>query len=136
MDASDVYPVGGVVGRGLAGATVELLTDAGRLQGEEPRSVRDDEKRVRDAPRHERHAAGTDSTFVAVDVDEDLALEDVDGLIGVRMAMQRGGLALGHGVFEQEERAVGVLSHELPGMEATSEERLLVAFAVGPDDRN
>ena len=128
--------VGGVVGRGLAGAAVELLADAGRLQGEQPRPVGDHEKGVRDTPRHERHAAGADSTLAAVDVDEDLALEDVDGLVGVGMAMQWGGLALRQGVFEQEERAVGVFGHELPRVEAASEERLLVAFAVGSDDRN
>ena len=70
----------------------------------------------------ECHAAGTDSTLFAVDVDEDLALEDVHRLIGFGVSMQWGGLALRHDVFEQEERAVGVFGHELPRMEATSEE--------------
>ena len=123
---------GRVVGRGLAGAAVERLADPGRLQGEQPGAVGDHEKGVRYALRRERHAAGTDSSLLAVDVDEDLALEDVDRLVGFGMSMQRGGLALRHDVFEQEERAVGVFGHELPRVEATSEERLLVAFACRP----
>ena len=73
-----------VVGRGLAGAAVERLADPGRLHGEQSGAVGDHEEGVRHALRRERHAAGTDSTLLAVDVDDDLAFEDVDGLVGFR----------------------------------------------------
>ena len=100
------------------------------------RTVGDHEEGVGYAPRGEGHAAGSDEALVAVDVDEDLTFEDVDGLVGLGMAVQRRGLALRHDVLEQEERAVGVFGRELPGVEAAAEEGPLVAFAGGSDDRN
>jgi hypothetical protein len=39
-----------------------------------------------------------------------------------------------HDIFEHEERATRVFGLELPRMEATSEERPLVASACGSDD--
>ena len=74
--------------------------------------------------------------LLAVDVDDDLAFEDVERLVGFGMPMQRGGLALRHHVFEQEEGAVRVRRRELPGVQPAAEERPPVAFACCPDDRN
>ena len=83
----------------------------------------------------EGHATGADVGLDAVDQDEDLALEDVDGLVGLGMAVQRRALALRHLVLEEEEGAASVLGEELPRVEATSCEGLLVAFTCGSDDR-
>jgi hypothetical protein len=89
---------------------------------------------VRHALRHERHAAGTDAGLFAVDVDDHLALEDVRHFVGLGMAVERRRLASHHRVLEKKERAPGVFCQELPRKDAAPKERLLLAFARGPDD--
>ena len=68
-------------------------------------------------------------------VDLDLTVEQVDGLVRLGMAVERRGLALRHHVLEEEEGAGRLLAQELPRVEPPTEERLLVTFAGGPDDR-
>jgi hypothetical protein len=53
------------------------------LERQEPRLVGDHEERVRDAARHERHRTCSQVALLSVDVDDDLAVEDVGGLVGV-----------------------------------------------------
>jgi Transposase, Mutator family len=67
-----------------------------------------------------RHSAGghgdakrPDPLLVAVEVEEDFALQHVQGLIHLRVHVERRGLPLGHDILEQDEGA-GRLGHRRP----------------------
>ena len=90
---------------------------------------------MRDAARHHHHPAGPDLLLAVADAHEDLALEEVRHLVRVRVAVERGHLALRHVVLEEVEGAAGLFGGGLPGVRAAAEEPPLLAFAVGPDDR-
>src|SRR5205809_800627 len=84
--------------------------------------------------RRQGHAAGPDTLLPVADLHENLALEHVERLVLVGMAMQRRHLPLGHRVLEQEESTPGLLGGGLPRMGAAAVEPALLAVAVGPDD--
>ena len=71
-----------------------------------------------EAAAREHDAALGDPLLGAVEVREDLALEDDEGLVGVRVDVQWRDLALHHLVLEHQEGAVGVLRADLPGVHA------------------
>ena len=79
---------------------------------------------------------GPTRALLLTDLDEQLALEHVDQLVGFGVRVQRGGLAPDHDVLEHEELIAGVVGQQLPRVEAAAPERLLVAFAGCSDDRN
>jgi hypothetical protein len=81
-------------------------------------------------PGSHRKPAGPDPVVLAVHVHEDLAVKHDHGLVGVRVGVQRRGLAPLHAVLEQQERAVRFLRGGLPGVEAAAVEPALRSAAL------
>jgi hypothetical protein len=120
----------GRAGPRLAGGSVERLAEPRRLQAQDPGGRRRDPERVRDALGYDQHGAFADGPLLPLEVHHQRALEDVQRLGHVRVAVERGGLAVLEQILEQEERPVRVLGGELPDVDAASEEP--AAVAVGP----
>jgi hypothetical protein len=74
--------------RRLASLAVEALAGPGRLQREDARRLGGHHERVRDAPRRDEEAALANAMLFTLDVNEELASEQVDRLILVRMQVQ------------------------------------------------
>ena len=128
-DAVEVDRSAVTVGRGRAGIPVEGLCSAGHLERQQPRDGGEDGERVGDTPRRQPHGAGGDASLVAVDVHVELALEHVDRLVGLGVAMPRRHLPIRQLVLEEEEGTIAVLGRDLPGVHAAPGEPALVAFA-------
>src|SRR5262245_22723301 len=116
-------------GRIARRAQERLDPGARGAHSQEPGALRRDEERMRRSSRGERDAAGADEVLRSVDVHQELTLEDVEGLVGVRMHVQRGGLAPLRDVFEQEERAARLQRRHLDRDEPAAEPQQL-PFAV------
>src|SRR4028118_2320813 len=71
----------------------------------------------------------------ALSVDQDLSLEHDQSLVQVCMAVKRGGLALRHPVFHQQERPVGLLSCRLPDVHTSAGKPEALPLSLPADDR-
>ena len=77
--------------------------------------------------------ASSGAVLRAVDVQQDFALQHVERLVGVGVPMERRHLSRVKIIFEEQERATGLLRSGLPGVPAAAAEPALFPFAVRPD---
>ena len=107
--------------RRLADLAQEALEVERREADQRLRSVGLADERVRDALRAEREGARRQRQPLVTDVDRELALEDVEPLVLVRMDMPRRAFAGADGHFEQAELAVRVVAADLHDLEHPEE---------------
>src|SRR5713226_838753 len=120
----------------FAGAAVESLARAWSLQTQNASPLRCDQECVRNASREHCHAAASERLLATIDVDEDLALQHVEGLIHLRVRVEGRGFALSHDIVEQQERASGLSICGEPGVYTTTVEPQLLALTLDTYDRN
>src|SRR5689334_14751403 len=77
-----------------------------------------------------------DPLLVPVHVHEDLPLQQVEGLVHLRVQVERCHFALGHDILEQQEGAHGLSAGGLPRMHAPTVEPKLLTFALGAYNRH
>src|SRR5216684_2354380 len=123
-------------GEPIHGAAVESLARAWSLQTQNASPLRRDQECVRNASREHCHAAASERLLATINVDEDLALQHVEGLIHLRVRVEGRGLAFSHDIVEQEERASGLRIGGEPGVYSTTVEPQLLALALATYDRN
>ena len=87
-------------------------------------------------PRGDRDATRGQPVFRTVNVNEDLALEDVQSLVLPRVRVQRRRLTLWHEILEQEEGAACLLGTCLDGQESAAQEAKMLSLAVSAYDRD
>src|SRR5260370_9446361 len=120
----------------FAGAAVESLARAWSLQTQNASPLRRAQECVRNASREHCDAAASERLLATIDVDEDLALQHVEGLIHLRVRVEGRGLASSHDIVEQQERACGLRLGGHPGVHATAVEPPLPALPLDTYDRN
>jgi hypothetical protein len=102
------------------------------VQTEQPCAVGEDEEGVRLAAWSDADPAGADPVFVAVDVHEDLVVDDVHRLVGLGVAVQRCRLTPLQLVLEQQEGTARLLGWPSNGRTAqTRRTREALVAAAG-----
>src|SRR5215211_4735335 len=89
---------------------------------------------MRIAARSHRNTMRSHPMLSALGVDQDLSLEHYQSLVHVWMGVKRGGLALRHPVFHQEERPVGLLSCRLPDVHTSAGKPEALPLSLPADD--
>src|SRR5918994_6191668 len=87
------------------------------------------------AARSHRNTMRPHPMLSALGVDQDLSLEHDQRLVHVWMGVKRGRLALGHPVFHQQERPVGLLSGRLPDVHTSAGKPEALPLSIPADDR-
>src|SRR5258708_37777861 len=85
---------------------------------------------MRSASRDHRHAAASERLLAAVDVDANLALQHIEGLVYFGVRVQRCGLAPGHDVVKQQKLASCLRTRCEPGVHTTTVEPQFFALAL------
>src|SRR5262245_1100409 len=90
--------------------------------------LRGDEEGMRNAAREEHHAALADVMLLAADVGDQLALQDIDQLVLVRMEVERRRLAPDDSILEDHHRAARLGGAHLHREDAAAGEPEPLAF--------
>ncbi len=119
----------------LARVPEEGLARAGRLDYQQAGVAGGHHQRVDTAPRCERKPTGANHMLAAVDVEQDLALEDEQGLVHIGVKVHRRNLAALEDVFEDDHGVSRLLCERLPRMDPAAEEPHSLTFTLVPHDR-
>src|SRR5439155_17347257 len=113
---------------------VERFTGTGRVHRQNGGGGTDHREGVCHAARGEAEPAGPKFPSGIANHDHDLAVEHVEGFVGVGVAVQWCELAALQVVFESEQGASGLASRRFPDVEPAAVEPTPVAFLVRSHD--
>src|SRR4029079_1066527 len=124
----------GVRAHRIARIEVESVAIAGGHHTEESRGLRGDHEGMRRSAKCGGKASFSDAVLLAVSVVEDLALDDVDGVVGQRVHVQRRHLAPDENVLERVDPAARFLAPGVPAVHAAAGEPAPFSLAAVVDD--